>query len=59
MNQPQYEENCRHWAKERPKRTMIDALKMAAVVGSFLMGLVGIIIVLLNVSLSPIHRIDH
>lgn len=61
MNQRQYEESRRHWSKARPKRTMIDGLKMAAVVGSFLMGLVGTIIVVINIILnaSEIRRIDH
>jgi hypothetical protein len=57
MNQHQYEESRRDWVKARPKRTVIDALKMAAVVGSLLIGLVGTIIVFLNVSL--IHWNEH
>ena len=37
----QYEERRRRWWRARTKRNVIDDLKMAAVVGSFLAGLVG------------------
>jgi hypothetical protein len=53
MNQHEYEESHRRWLKARPKSTVIDALKMAAVVGSFLLGLVGIFISLLESHSRP------
>jgi hypothetical protein len=46
MNQHEYEENRRRWLKARLERTVIDALKMAAVVGALLIGLVGAIVFL-------------
>ena len=44
----QHEESCRGWCKVREKKTAIDALKMAAVVGSSLIGLVGAVLYLYN-----------
>ena len=49
MNQHQFEESRRRWLRDRAKRTAIDALKMAAVVGSFLVALVGIVLYLYGV----------
>jgi len=46
MNQNQYKESRRRWSKALTKRTAIDALKMAAVVSSFLIGLVGTVLFL-------------
>jgi len=41
MKQHQYEESRRRWKKARAKRIAIDALKMAAVLGSLAVGLLG------------------
>ena len=46
MNQHEYEESHRRWLKARAKSTVIDVLKIAAVVGSFLLGLAGTVICL-------------
>jgi hypothetical protein len=42
----QFKESRRRWLKARAKKTAINAFKMAAVVGSFLIGLVGTVLYL-------------
>jgi hypothetical protein len=41
MKQHQYEESCGRWEKARAKRSVIDALKMVAALGSLVVGLLG------------------
>jgi len=41
MNRHKYEVSCRRWEKARAKKSVIDALKMAAAFGSLVVGLLG------------------
>ena len=45
----------RRWLKARAKSTVRDALKIAAVVGAFLLGLAGTVMFLVNMSYPHRH----